>query len=152
MGQPYQIFGIIVFHGSDISTSQPAQSKLSWIKVLQIIYATNGDKFATILLFPCLLLVFICPVFFTILIIKNKDKIIEEDEQFKEKYGSLFDELSTKHTFCLLWKTLSLYKMLLICLIVLYLDSYPMIQLILILLLQLFSEIALIHFKPNEDP
>jgi hypothetical protein len=80
-------------------------------------------------------LVLICPIIFTILIIKNKDKIEEEDEEFKDKYGSLFDELSTKHTFCILWKTQQLYKMLFICLIVLYLDHYPMIQLILIMML-----------------
>lgn len=88
---------------------------------------------------------------FTILIIKNRQKIIDADEDFNQKYGSLFEELCTKNTFCILWKTQQLYKMLFTCLILIYLDKYPLQQIQLLMLLQLYSEISLIVFKPNEE-
>ena len=72
------------------------------------------------------MLVFLAPIIFTILIIRNRQKIIDDDEDFKNKFGSLFEELSTKNTFCMLWKTQQMYKMLFTCLILIYLDKYPL--------------------------
>jgi len=96
---------------------------------LQINNSYSGELFGTVLVIPCLYQVIIFPLFLTLLIIKNKQKIIDDDEKFKKQFGSIFEDLSTKNLFCMLWRVQQLYKMLFTSLVLIYLDQYPMVQL-----------------------
>ena len=53
----------------------------------------DGDLMATLMSMPCLILVISGPPFFTFWLSKNREKILEEDEEFISMYGTLIESL-----------------------------------------------------------
>lgn len=97
-------------------------------------------------------MVFAAPLIFLYLVIKNREEVEDEESKFVQVYGTLTEDLNTKNLFCLLWKVTALIKQMLTCLILLYLYETPIIQIMLLLLMQIFSEVSLIWAKPNDAP
>ncbi len=107
----------------------------------------------TLVSVPCLILVILGPPFFTYLVSKNKNEILEEDENFLREYGTLIEDLRVSEGWVQRhYKVLQLYKMLAVVLILIFLRYLPLIQVLLLILLQLANEIVLLLFKPLETP
>ncbi|TNV86512.1 hypothetical protein FGO68_gene10951 [Halteria grandinella] len=112
----------------------------------------NGEQVASFMAIVIVIAFMLTPLVFTFTIIRNKEAIQSEDEQYVSRFGTLTHKLKTKAISHYLYHTLTVQKWQLTVIILIYLRNVPSLQAIILLFQSMMMQIYLLRYKPFVEP
>ncbi|CDW86251.1 UNKNOWN [Stylonychia lemnae] len=83
--------------------------------------------------------------------IYQKHESIQNDDEFENKWGSIYESLRKEQISTLFWNVIFLFKRLIFAIIAVFMREYPALQILILIMMNLGSMLYIFHTKPFDD-